>query len=103
MLWMAVSLKLGIQKRKDTYSEYPETLQSGDETQISLTDPDSRLMKTKDGLDVCLNIQTAVDSKNKMAVEFTVENQVQDKNLMSPLAKKNCRDIRNRRSDYSRR
>lgn len=77
-----------LQKRKDRYSEYPETLQSGDETQISLTDPDSRLMKTKDGLDVCLNIQTAVDSKNKMAVEFTVENQVQDKNLMSPLAKK---------------
>jgi transposase/ferredoxin len=77
-----------LQNRKDDYSLYLDELTNSDETQLSLTDPDSRLMKTKNGLDVCLNIQTAVDDKNKMVVEFNVENQVQDKNLMSPLAKK---------------
>lgn len=39
-------------------------------------------------MSVCLNVQTAVDSKNKMVVEFAVCNQVQDKNLMSPMAEK---------------
>ncbi len=77
-----------LQNRRDDYAEYKDEIENGDEMQVSLTDPDSRLMKTKNGLDVCLNVQTAVDSKNKMVVEFTVENQVQDKNLMSPLAKK---------------
>lgn len=35
---------------------------------------------------VCLNIQTAVDSKNNMVVAFEVGNQVQDKNLILSLA-----------------
>lgn len=89
-----VNIIYQLQNRRDEYAAYQDELSSSDETQISLTDPDSRLMKTKNGLDVCLNIQTAVDSKNKMIVEFTVENQVQDKNLMSPLAKKTA-DILN--------
>ena len=75
-------------ERKKRLQTFSEELKSGEETQISLTDPDSRLMKTKDGLDVCLNVQTAVDSKNKMVVEFDVSNQVQDKNMMAPMARK---------------
>ena len=75
-------------ERKAVFEEYRERVSGGEETQISLTDPDSRLMKTKDGMAVCLNIQTAVDSKNKLVVEFEVGNQAQDKNLMSPMAKK---------------
>ena len=43
-------------------------------------------MKTKDGLEVCHNVQTAVDSKNKMIAEFQVSSQVQDKNLMGAVA-----------------
>ena len=75
-------------ERKAMLEEYRDRVSCGEETQVSLTDPDSRLMKTKDGMAVCLNIQTAVDSKNKLVVEFEVGNQVQDKNLMSPMAKK---------------
>ena len=67
---------------------YLESITGGEEAQVSLTDPDSRLMKTKDGMSVCLNVQTAVDSKNKMVVEFVVCNQVQDKNLMWPMAER---------------
>ena len=37
---------------------YLERVTCGEETQVSLTDPDSRLMKTKGGMSVSLNIQT---------------------------------------------
>lgn len=73
-------------ERRQVYEEFQQTIEEEDLHQISLTDPDSRLMKTKDGLDVCLNIQTAVDSKNNMIAEFEVCNQVHDKNLMGPVA-----------------
>ncbi len=75
-------------ERKAMLEGYQEQLKIGDDTQISLTDPDSRLMKTKDGMDVCLNVQTAVDSKNKMIVEFDVINQVQDKNMLMPMTER---------------
>jgi len=77
-----------LSERREKYIEIQERISNTDERQVSLTDPDSRLMKTKDGLDVCLNIQSAVDNKNNMIVEFSVENQVQDKNLMGSIAVK---------------
>ena len=49
-----------------------------------MTDADSRLMKTKNGTDVCYNVQTAVDAKNKLIVEFEVTNQCSDYNLVRP-------------------
>ena len=79
---------LALVEHRTELEGYLERVTCGEETQVSLTDPDSRLMKTKDGMSVCLNVQTAVDSKNKMVVEFAVCNQVQDKNLMSPMAEK---------------
>lgn len=72
--------------RKQRYQEIQNEIATTEVRQVSLTDPDSRLMKTKDGLDVCLNVQSAVDSKNNMIAEFQVGNQVQDKNLMSSVA-----------------
>lgn len=75
-------------ERKQLYESIQQQIDKTGERQASLTDPDSRLVKTKDGLDVCLNIQVAVDSKNKMIAEFEVENQVNDKNLMGPMAEK---------------
>ena len=79
---------LALVEHRTELEGYLERVTCGEETQVSLTDPDSRLMKTKDGMSVCLNVQTAVDSKNKMVVEFAVCNQVQDKNLMLPMAEK---------------
>lgn len=73
-------------ERKEKYEELRGQIIGTNVRQISLTDPDSRLMKTKDGLDVCFNVQSAVDSKNNMIAEFRVENQVQDKNLMGSIA-----------------
>jgi hypothetical protein len=46
------------------------------------------MMSNGRGGDVCYNIQTAVDAKNKLVVEFEVTNAVNDSNLLSVMAKK---------------
>jgi len=77
-----------LENRKSVYQGYETELQEGSDTQKSLTDPDSRLMMANGKLDVCYNIQTAVDSKNKMIAEFEVTNEAVDKNQLTPMAKK---------------
>ena len=56
----------GLTARKERYQKFAKELAETGETQKSLTDADSRLMKTKDGVEVCYNVQTAVDSKHKL-------------------------------------
>jgi len=38
-------------------------------------------------MDVCYNVQTIVDAKNKLIVDFKVSNQGNDKNFVTPMAK----------------
>jgi len=73
-------------QRKDTYEIYLEKLIENGETQISLTDPDSRLMKGANGFDVSYNVQTAVDAKNKLIVEFNVTDEGNDQKQLSEMA-----------------
>jgi transposase len=56
------------------------------ESQISLTDPDSRTMKVRIGTDVCYNAQTAVDDKHKLIVAEDVTNEPTDRNWLSRMA-----------------
>jgi Transposase DDE domain len=56
------------------------------ESQISLTDPDSRAMAAHTKVGVGYNIQIAVDAKNKMIVEQAVSNQVVDMGLLKETA-----------------
>jgi len=72
--------------RKERYQAYAQELKEKDELQKSLTDPDSRLMMANGKLDVCYNVQSAVDSKNKMIVDFAVTNYGVDKNQLMPMA-----------------
>jgi len=74
--------------RKEQYQGYVQELAQSGQTQKSLTDPDSRLMKGNGKMDVCYNVQSAVDSKNKMIVEFEVTNQGNDLNQAQPMAAK---------------
>jgi transposase len=57
------------------------------EKQRSLTDPEARLMRTSKGMDVCYNVQTAVDSKHKLIVEVEVTNAPVDQELLPEMAK----------------
>ncbi len=74
-----------LKKRKETYEGYAEKLE--EEKEISTTDPDSRLMSNNNNsVEVSYNVQTAVDSKNKLIVDFKVTNQPNDFGQLSPMA-----------------
>jgi len=75
-----------LKERKITYQGYASGLEASGETQKSLTDPESRLMLANGKMDVCYNVQTAVDAKNKLIAEFEVTNNPNDKNLLTPMA-----------------
>jgi len=76
----------GLSERKELYQTYTEELAQSGEKQKSLTDPDSRLMMSNGKLDVCYNVQTAVDKKNNLIAEFDVLNSPVDSNQITPMA-----------------
>lgn len=75
-----------LKERKITYRGYADELEKAGESQKSLTDPESRLMLANGKMDICYNVQTAVDAKNKLIAEFEVTNNANDKNLLTPMA-----------------
>ena len=77
-----------LQQRKLLYTELQAQLESSGETQLSLTDPESRAMKLGKGrgIEVCYNVQTAVDSKHKLIVANDVTNDTSDRDWLSPMA-----------------
>jgi len=74
-------------KRRERYREIERKLKDEGEGQISMTDPDSRLMKTRQGTDVCYNVQIAVDDKNKMIVGHEVTNAPTDQAQLANMGK----------------
>jgi len=78
----------GLKSRKEKYQAYEEELQENGETQKSLTDTESRLMLSNGKMDVCYNVQAAVDSKNKLIIDYEVTNHVNDMNLLTPMAQR---------------
>ena len=77
-----------LKERKGLYQEFAKELEEKKETQKSLTDSDSRLMLANGKMDVCYNVQTAVDSKYKLIAEFEVTNNANDLNQLTPMAEK---------------
>lgn len=76
-----------LQERQAKYARLQERLEGNPEGQISLTDPDSRRMQVKGGaVDVCYNVQIAVDRKHKLIVADDVTNEETDRDQLSPLA-----------------
>lgn len=73
-----------LESRKNSYQDMLEQLHNSDETQISTTDPDSRLMDNKKGgLDVAYNIQATVDEKNALVIDQYVINAPTDQGELS--------------------
>jgi transposase len=65
-----------------------EEMKGNGEKQRSLTDPDSRLMKTAKGMQVGYNVQTAVDDKHKLIVAVEVTNEAADQEQLPEMARK---------------
>ena len=76
----------GLSERRRRYQGYTEELGQTGGTQKSLTDSDSRLMPSNGKMEVSYNVQTAVDAKNKLIVEFEVTNNCNDANQITPMA-----------------
>ena len=78
-----------LRKRKETYESYKETMEETGENEISLTDPDSRLMNSSNfGVDVGYNVQTSVDAKEKLILDFEVTTQPNDLGQLGDMAKR---------------
>lgn len=77
-----------LEERKEKYEIYKEKIEKGETTEISTIDPDARLMATNNnGINVCYNVQTVVDSKYKLIVDCDVINNPTDHGMLSKMAK----------------
>ena len=75
-----------LKKNKIKYEVLQDQLKSSGEPQVSTTDPDSRaLLVQGQVVEVCYNIQTAVDEKHKLIVATHTLNR-NDRNAMSDIA-----------------
>ena len=82
-------LELKISKLKKEVSRLNEValqLEASPDKQVSLTDPDSRSMKTRGSGIVGYNVQTAVDVKNHLIVAHEVNNIGNDRSQLNRIA-----------------
>jgi transposase len=62
--------------RKTSYHELEENLKESGEAQISLSDPESRQIMLRNNItEVAYNVQTTVDAKNNIPIDYKVTNQ----------------------------
>jgi transposase len=81
--------KIGsLRDRLQRYQSLLDELEQKKIDQTSLTDSDSRLMKTRNGTNICYNVQIAVDNKHKLIIENDVTNNTNDQYNLSPIAMK---------------
>lgn len=75
-----------LQKRRGEYAAVAARMERTGESQVSLTDPDSRAMATYPKVGVGYNAQVAVDAKHKLIVEQEVTNAGSDLGQLAPTA-----------------
>jgi len=64
------------QQRKDNYKNIEKQLKETGENQISLSDPESRQIMIRNNItEVAYNVQTTVDAKNNIPIDYKVTNQ----------------------------
>jgi len=64
------------QERKDNYRNLEKQLKESGEPQISISDPESRQIMIRNNItEVAYNVQTTVDSKNNIPIDYKVTNQ----------------------------
>ena len=75
-----------LKERQAKYEGYRERMVRTGETEISLTDPDSRMMWCNDHLDLSYTCETAVEAQNKLIVAYDVTNDAVDHHQLAPMA-----------------
>ena len=70
------------QERLERYRRYRAYMEENGLSQMSLVDPEAKLMKSKNGFIVAYNVQTAVDSETHMIEDYLVTDHVTDHGLI---------------------
>ena len=73
-----------VEKKKGTWKHNADGTPRG-KSQRNFTDPESRIMKTKDGYVQAYNAQVAVDAKAQVIVAHAVDNQQNDVHMLAPM------------------
>jgi len=72
--------------RKEKYEGFLNELIETGETQKLTTDPEARVMQSKDGFHCCYNVQTAVDKGSHLIADYEVTNCCTDQGLLKEVA-----------------
>ncbi len=76
-----------LEEKKREYVRAQDLMRETGQNEVSLTDPDSRLMRVdSQKLDVCYNVESAVDSKEHLVVDYDVTNSSNDRNQLAKMA-----------------
>jgi transposase len=76
-----------LEERRQEYIRAQDRMKETGQREVSLTDPDSRLMKIdSQKLDVCYNAESVVDSKNHLVVDYDVTNEANDRYQLARMA-----------------
>jgi hypothetical protein len=79
--------KLGkLTSRREEAVELLGRLEASGEREVSLTDPDRRLMRNRGRLEPCYDAHAAVDTESHLVVEYDVSNSASDAHALSPVA-----------------
>jgi transposase len=76
----------GLERYLAEHEALERQLEASGESQVSLTDPDAKLMRTAQGSEVSYNVQTVVDSKHKLIVAYEVTNERNDLGQLAVMA-----------------
>jgi transposase len=77
-----------LRQRQRRYQGYQTELETSGASQLSLTDPEARMMWAGQRTEVGYNLQIAVDDKHKLIVEHEVTNEVTDQAMLSVMAQR---------------
>lgn len=76
-------------ERKELYEGYQRYLEESGENEVSTVDPDARLMgNNRGGVEVAYNVQTAVDGKHNLIVDYDLTMNPADQGQMSIMTKR---------------
>ena len=77
-----------IKQRKIEYLNIKQKMTDENISEFCATDPDSKIMKNHSNIEPCYNVQSVVDSKNKLILDYDVTNQANDVGLLKPMSDK---------------
>lgn len=75
-----------LRERQERYEGYQKQMEESGEQQLLTTDPDARVMQSKDGYHCYYNVQTAVDSGSHLIAAYEVTNCCTDQGLLKDVA-----------------